>query len=402
MAPRPGKGERMPLKVTAAQAAAFRLQRQHLQRGRSADAYALRRSADAGRAKPSAGRSVVDVVRDSAGIQAQVQSAAEMAIWTRRRQTTREEVRRALWETRELVKTSAMRLTLHLIPAADHAVYIEAMRPASRAVLARWQRRLKITAAHVQIMIETVLEALADGALPQQELVARAKRRAPKGMRAWLDHAWSAVRPAVVEGAIVYGPPRGAEATFVRVDLWLGPQPAMTVDAARAELLRRFLRAFGPATAHDFAKWSGMRVTETRTVVAALEPELTPVSVDGAAGWILSGDVDVLRRATLDADAVRLLGPFDSLLLAHATKEHLVDARFYKRVYRPQGWISAVVLRGSTIIGTWTQTTEGKRIAIDVELFRRESAAVRRAIEDEVDTLSAFVGAPAAARIVSI
>ena len=375
--------ERPALRVTAAQAAAFRLQRHHLTP-----------------AQPNA--SIVEVVRGSAGIQAQVQSAAEMAIWTRRRETTRAEVRRALWDTRELVKTSAMRLTLHLIPAVDLAVYIEAMRPASRAVLARWQGRLKITATHVRIMIETVLEALADGALPQQELVARAKRRAPKGMRAWLDHAWSAVRPAVIEGAIVYGPPRGAEATFVRVDRWLGRQPGMTVEAARAELLRRFLTAFGPATAHDFAKWSGMRVTETRTVVAGLEPELTAVSVDGAAGWILSADADALRHARLDADAVRLLGPFDSFLLAHATKEHLVDRRFYTRVYRSQGWISAVVLRGSTIIGTWTQAADGKRVTIGVELFGGKPPAVRRALEDEVAALSTFVGAPAAARVVSI
>ncbi|MBW8866398.1 MAG: winged helix DNA-binding domain-containing protein, partial [Acidobacteria bacterium] len=70
-----------------------------------------------------------------------MQSAAEMGIWTRRRETTREDVRRALWQTRELVKTSAMRLTLHVIPAADLAVYVEAMRPTSSAVLARWQGR---------------------------------------------------------------------------------------------------------------------------------------------------------------------------------------------------------------------------------------------------------------------
>jgi len=372
-----------PLRVTAVQAAAFRLQRHHLSAGPT-------------------NASIVDVVRDSAGIQAQVQSAAEMAIWTRRRETRREDVRRALWDTRELVKTSAMRLTLHLIPAADLAVYIEAMRPASRAVLARWQRRLKITAAHVRIMIDTVLDALDAGALPQQELVARAKRRAPKGMRAWLDHAWSAVRPAVIEGAIVYGPPRGAEATFVRVDRWLGAQPLLTVETARAELLRRFVRGFGPATAHDFAKWSGINVSESRAVVAALEPELTRVSVDGAAGWILSADADMLTRRTLDAGAVRLLGPFDSFLLAHATKEHLVDAKFYKRVYRAQGWISAVVVRGTTIVGTWTQTTEGRRTTVAVELFRREPAAVRRAIEDEIAALSAFLGAPATMRVVSI
>ena len=139
---------------------------------------------------------LVDAVRATAGIQAQVQSSAEMAIWTRRRATTRDDVRRALWETRDLVKTSAMRLTLHLIPARDFAVYIAAMRPYSMATLARWHARMGAKTEHVRAMIDTVVESLAGGALTQQELIARAKTRAGKGVRAWLDHAWSAVRPA--------------------------------------------------------------------------------------------------------------------------------------------------------------------------------------------------------------
>jgi len=390
------------VQVTAAQAAAFRLARQHLAGVRPAHAFApppagarsrsAKGAADNPGAKVSGERSVVDVVRDSGGIQAQVQSAAELSIWTRRRETTRADIRRALWDTREIVKTSALRMTLHLIPARDLAVYVAATRPSARAKLALWQRRLKITSEDVRRLIDTLLDSLGDGALTQQELVAQAKQRAHKGMRAWLEHAWIPVRPAVIEGAIVYGPPRGAEATFVRADRWLGPQAVVAVDAARAELLKRFLRAFGPATAHDFAKWSGIKVTEARTMVDALAHELTEVSVGGASGWIASDDVETLRRSALDSGAVRLLGPFDSLLLAHAAKEHLVDAAFYKRVYRPQGWISAVVLRGTTIVGTWTQKNEGRTIALDIDLFGRPSAAIRRALEEEAEAISAFLG----------
>ena len=343
---------------------------------------------------------LVDAVRATAGIQAQVQSSAEMAIWTRRRATTRDDVRRALWETRDLVKTSAMRLTLHLIPARDFAVYIAAMRPYSMATLARWHARMGAKTEHVRAMIDTVVESLAGGALTQQELIARAKTRAGKGVRAWLDHAWSAVRPAVIDGAIVYGPPRGAAATFVRADTWLGPQSAPSVDAARIELLGRFVSAFGPATAHDFAKWSGIKVSDARRSVDAARGGLTQVSVDGVPGWIREADARELAASELDADAVRLLGPFDSFLLAHATKEHLVAASAYKRVYRPQGWISAVVLRGGQIIGVWTMRSAGKTIAIDVELFGRASAAVRRAIAREVDEMSAFLGAATFARFV--
>ena len=84
--------------MTAAQVAAFRLARHHLSgEGRS---------------------SLVSVCRDVGGIQAQVMSAAELSLWTRRRETRRADVQAALWQRRELVKTTCMRMTLHLIPRA--------------------------------------------------------------------------------------------------------------------------------------------------------------------------------------------------------------------------------------------------------------------------------------------
>lgn len=371
---------RLEVRVTASQAGAFRLARQGLASG-------------------AAALPLVDVVRASGGIQAQVMSAAEMSIWTRRRATSRADIQKALWETRDLVRTSAMRLTLHVIPADDLPVYISAIKDTAAATLARWHARVGATPRHVVALIDTVVASLDDGEpMTQQELIARAKKKAGAGVRAWLDHAWSAVSPAVIEGLIVYGPPRGSAATFVRTDKWLGRQKPVDGETARVELLRRFLAAFGPATPHDFAKWSGLKTSEARRLVGAAGDVLAGVSVDGAPGWILREDVAALERSRLDPGAVRLLGAFDSLLLAHATKEQLVAPRFYKRVYRPQGWISPVVLRGGTIVGVWFSETIGRRATIRVELFGSGSAALRRAIDEEAEAIGAFLGTPCQVR----
>src|SRR5262245_25130281 len=227
---------------TAAQAAAFRLARQHLVAGgRTEDAPGSRHLAPGTRHLAPGTPSLASVCGDTAGIQAQVMSAAEIGLWTRRRGTTRDEIRQALWTTRELVKTSPLRFTLHLIPSADFAVYITAMKPTALALVHRIAARLRAAPADVDVVNDAVVEALRDGPKTQQELIAHAKTVASPRMRLWLKLAWSAVRPAVVEGLICYGPPRGAEATFVRVDQWLPPQPRIDVERARAELLRRVL-----------------------------------------------------------------------------------------------------------------------------------------------------------------
>jgi hypothetical protein len=371
-----------PKSFSADQVAAFRLARHHLTRS------ALQ--------EPS----LVDVCRDVGGIQAQVMSAAELSLWTRRRQTKRDEVRAALWTRRELVKTTSMRRTLHLLPARDFPMYIAAMRDWSMGQTQNLLARIGASPKHIETMIDVVMNALADGPKTQQQLIARAKEKAERGMRVWLKYAWSAMRPAILEGLIVYGPPRGAETTFVRTDQWLqrplvsALRRTSSLDAheARIELARRFLTAFGPATHRDFTKWSGLPTSVTRPIFEQLSSDMVAVSVDGEASFILRRDLKSLAGARLDRSA-KLLPSFDSFLLAHSTKDHLVDPRFYKRVYRNQGWLSPVVIAGGRIVAVWFLEERAKAFTVDVQPFGALDAKVRRGLEAEAEALGTFLGA---------
>jgi uncharacterized protein YcaQ len=374
----------MKTTFTGAQAAGFRLRRQHLQPSKQ---IPRARCPD----------TVVDICRDTAGIQAQVMSAAEMSIWTRGRTITRDDIRAALWTRREVVKTSAMRFTLHLVPADDFATYIAALKPSAYGIINRVFTRLSARPDDVQAVIQSVVDALADGPKTQQELVAVAARTPSKGVRAWLKLAWSAVRPAVVQGLVVYGPSKGGEVTFVRTDKWLPPQPVIATDDARAALMRKFLAAFGPATPHDFAKWSGIPIGDAKRVLQSIADDTIAVTVDGAPGWVLRHHVDELRESRLD-DTIRLLPAFDTLLLAHATKEHIVDLKYYKRVYRPQAWISPVVLAGGRIVAVWFPKTRGKRVEVDVQPFTPLPRRIRDAVAEETAALGAFLGVDAQVR----
>jgi hypothetical protein len=361
------------LKFTADRVAAFRLARHHLTG--APERVALR-----------------DICRDVGGIQAQVMSAAELSLWTRRRKTTREEVRAALWTTRELVKTTSMRRTLHLLPSRDFSMYIAAMRDWSMAQTHSLLARIGASPAHVDTMIAVVMDALADGPKTQQDLIARAKIKAEKGMRTWLQFAWSAMRPAILEGLIVYGQPRGAEATFVRVDQWLPKQKTIAAADAQIELARRFLAAFGPATHRDFTKWSGLPTSVTKHVFDRLGNDLAVVTVDGEQGFILRRDLDDLAAAKPDVSP-KLLPAFDTFLLAHSTKDHLVEPRFYKRVYRNQGWLSPVVIVRGRILAIWFLEERAKAFTVYVQPFEALDTKVRRGIAQEAEALGAFVGA---------
>jgi hypothetical protein len=319
-------------------------------------------------------------------------SAAELSLWTRRRQTSRADVKAALWTTRALVKTTSMRRTLHLLPSQDYAMYISAMRDWSMSQTENLLARIGASRKHVGTMIDVVMDALADGPKTQQDLLARAKVRAEKGMRLWLKYAWSAMRPAILEGLIVYGEPRGAEATFVRVDHWLPAQKKIDAAAAQRELAARFLSAFGPATHRDFTKWSGLPTSVTKPVFDELGSSLERVAVDGEPCVILRRDLAELAASRLDPSP-RLLPAFDTFLLAHATKDHLVAPRFYKRVYRNQGWLSPVVIVGGRIVAIWFLEERAKAFTLDVQPFGTLDANVRRGLAAEAEALGVFLGA---------
>ena len=376
----------MKTTFTAAQAAAFRLGRHHLGPTTTNDQQPT--------TKDQRPTSIEALCRDTGGIQAQVMSQAEIALWTRARDLTRSDIQSALYERREIVKTAALRLTLHLISARDFPAYVTALKPAFTVYMQRQFARLGAKPAQVDAMMTTVMDALQDGPRTQQELIALARRRAGPKMRLWLKYAWSAVRPLVIEGLICYGPPRGGQVTFVRVDQWLPKRPAIDIAEARVTLVRRFLGAFGPASASDFSRWCAMRVTAARPLFDSMRDELVQVSVDGASGWMLRRDRAELADSTLDVRSPRLLPAFDSFILAHATKEHLIDRKHYKRVWRSQGWISPVVLLGGAIVGVWFPKTSGKTCTLEVDLFDRQPRSIRDGIEREAEALSAFVGTP--------
>ena len=369
--------------VSPAQVAAFRLARHHL--------------------VSPAGSDPVAVCRDVCGMQAQLMPAAKMNIAARTHGVSPARIEAALWRERTLVKTLCMRQTVHLLPAADFPVYAAAVRRSRVAAVVRIMERFGITPGDRKTLLETILESLASGPVPHLELTARVRPRVSRRVRAWMDRVWNANRLALVEGLICYGPDRGQEVTFVRVDQWLSaPAPIAEAEAQRL-LLRNFLRAYGPASVQDFSKWSGIPVAEARGPWESLADELAEVRISGRPAWLLRADLKVLRASALEGSAVSLLAAFDPYLLAHAQKDHLIEPRHYKRVYRSLGLISPVVLVDGRVAGIWRHSPgKAGRLSIFVELFARAGSALRERMEQQALRHGEFLGRVAEIRFVRL
>jgi len=317
------------------------------------------------------------------GLHAQVMSSAELALWARVEDLEPDAVASALWEERTLVKTWAMRGTLHLLPAAELSLWITALRTRiERHFLNRARQKwFGFTREEALELIEAIGKAL-DG----RELT-RAELAAAVGDERLLESWGSMLKPAAAAGKLVFAPNEGQKVRFTRPD-WSPEDP----EAALAEATRRYLGAGGPVTREDLARWWGGSPAEGGRMLKLLGDDVAPVTIAGA-------PMLMLREHAADAAAaeplrsVRLLPGFDQYVLAatlHA--EELMPGPFKARVHRPQGWISPVLLVGGRMAGVWRHERKGKRLLVDIEPFASVPKWARTAAAAEAERLAGFLG----------
>jgi Winged helix DNA-binding domain len=354
--------------VTNAREAAFRLTRNHLT------------------ARLPRG-SLVEVARRLGGLHAQVMSSADISLWTRIRGHRPEDLPRALWEERTLVKTWLLRGTLHLVPADDLPVFCSALD--SRGQYDNvWLRYHSVTARDMERLIDAIGESL-DRPRTRRELADAVRKRVGVRIAKRLESGWGEfLKPAARRGVLCFGPSNGQTVTFVRPDVWLNSWREMKLEEAQVELLRRFLGAYGPATRDDFEHWIGVGGMGRRLRPAweALGGELVEIEPKR---FLLARDVEALERARASR-AVRLLPAFDPYLIPKPPRTYLLQrVKEPDRIYRGQGWITPVVLQGGRAVGVWPWKRRGAKLEVSLEPL----APLTDTVEREAASLARYLGA---------
>lgn len=329
---------------------------------------------------PRTSEPAAQIVGRCAGIQAQVHSAAVLAVAQRRRAPKPGEVDRALWQYRSIVKTWAMRGTLHLLAADDLPNVVATLRTLHPWTAPSWERYHGVKAAEVEKAREAIGEALDGRVLTREELGAEvAERVRSKRVTERLGSGWGELlKPAAYAGLLIQGPPKDGRVTYTRPDTWLGSWSEPDPAEAGAALARSYLHAHGPARMQDVgAWWARQPASKVKKWFEALRDELVEVNVEGRKSLLLSSNVESLRRQKPNAEA-RLLPAFDQYVLAAARDiEALVPPAHRTDVFRTAGWIAPTVVLGSRIVGTWA--AEGG--TVELQLWERIAA---RELADEI------------------
>jgi Winged helix DNA-binding domain len=347
--------------------------------------------------RPAPRARLLAVVGEVCGVQAQVLGAAELAIGARVDGLGRQDVQAELWQRRGLVKTYGPRGTLHLLPAAELPMWMAALRAIPNHQGAMWYELAGVGQDRVEELVEATGQALDGRRLSRDELAAEVAGRVGGWARDRLASTWGdLLAPAALTGALCFGPSRGVKVTFVRADQWIGGWRREDPRAALLEVLRRYLRAYGPSTPQEFARWFATRPATARELLAELGGEVAEVEVEGQRAWLLAADLEEPFEPA--AGVVRLLPQYDCFVIGSRPREQLLPDAVQARVrgYRRGRWEGAVALStllvDGLVAGIWERRAGRGRVALTVAT-RPLTARQRRLLEAEAARVGAFLGA---------
>ena len=337
-----------------------------------------------------------DVAAAVCGVHAQIITAAELSIGQRLAGAGRDDVRAALWETRELVKTFGPRGTVHLLPTEDLPRWTGALAAVPRP-LPSFDPSVRLAPAQLDEVVAGIGAVLADAELTIDELDAAladevggwaVERCMPAFQELW--PRWrQAVDTAANRGVLCFGPVRDRKVTYTSPQRWspgFAPAPG---PAAVTWLARSYLRSYGPARPEHFAQWLGVAKPWAVTLFETLtsDGEIEPV---GQAGWVVAGDTAFPSEAPR---GLRLLPYFDAYVVgSHPRDQVFPGAAAARAQARRQAGNFPVLLLDGMVGGVWHQKRSGRYVDVTVEPLAELSAARRRDLEAETERIGAFVG----------
>jgi hypothetical protein len=315
-----------------------------------------------------------EAVERLAGMQAQVPKPPFIGLWSRIDGFQREQLAKAIAK-KEVVRGTLMRGTIHLVSRNDYLAWRMPIQP----VLTRGGGRITKDAHDPAPLVATARKFFDAQPCTFEEL----RELFPKGDERLMAYLVRMHLPLVmVPDDSPWSYP--ANSAFAVAETFLGKK--LKASGKPHDLALRYLAAFGPATAKDFERWSGL--TGGRALFEELRPKL--VTFEGERKRELF-DLPDAPRPEEDVEApVRFLPEFDNLLLAHDDRARIISAEHQPRVATKNLRILATFLVDGVVAGIWSIVRKSKSATLEMTPFIKLDKRTQKALEAEGEKLVRF------------
>lgn len=326
------------------------------------------------------------VVRWMGAVQAQDYHQAVWAVGVRMQSATLTDVEAAIAEGR-IIRTWPMRGTIHFVPPEDARWMLDLCGSRMAAGSGGRLAQLDLTEAMLASCEALFIEALSGGKrLTRQEMLQVVSEA---GISTDGQRGYHILWQMAHKGVICLGPMQGKQQTFALLDDWAPQSRDLTRDEALAELVRRFFTSHGPATEKDFARWSGLTLTDTRRGISLTAPELTATTIDNTQYWLAESET-----ALASDTAVHLLPGYDEYVIGYQDRTAVLAAEHAQKIVPGNNGVfqPMIVIKGQ-VAGTWKRSLKRKAMEITLLPFAPLGDFETQVIE-ATRAYSAFMGLP--------
>lgn len=356
-------------------------------------------------------------VAGTCGLQNSPPGAWETAAFCRLKDCTLPQLHQALYQKKELLQAWSIRGVPLIFPTADSDVFLSALIAQDGEEPWIYTKGIGLALDHLGMsfaellpLVESAAEYLEDHTIKSKEELDRVLAQLiAEQLPAQKQSLWNApsmygapdrqtvggaavsflLRPCSFKGLVVFGEREGISPTFTSPLRWLGHRLAPSAQGT-AELARRFLHAYGPATPRAFADWLGSTPAQAKRLWRQIEEELEPVTAAGKKAFILQADRESFRRADTE-ESLLLLGPHDPYLDIRDRAILLEDTAAQRQVWRTVG-NPGVILKGRKIIGIWKTRTQREKLSVTTTLWEPLSSPEQRELERQMEGYASFRG----------
>ncbi len=331
--------------------------------------------------------SALNALERLVGLQAQVTKPPYIGLWTRLSSFHHDDLTQLL-ESRQAVRATMMRSTLHVMATEDYLLLRPALQPAlTRALHGFFSKSAKnIDAEQFTVAMQAYVQE---------------QPRTFVEMRSKLTELFPNTDPALMAYVVrthlplVQIHPGGTwnftgSPAHAFAEAWLSRPFSDPAESTRV-LILRYLAAFGPATVKDIQAWSGL--TRLQPTVDALKSELCTFRDEQ--GNLLYDLPDSLRPSADVAAPLRFIPEFDNLVLSHAERRRIVRDAYRPLFIVPPGRVLATFLVDGFVSGTWKTERTPDVARLIITPFEPLADNIRDGLTEEAQRLLYFVEADA-------
>ena len=343
------------------------------------------------------------MARDIVGLHSTDPATVFVAAWARMKNADVASIERELYDDRSLVRVLVMRRTAFVLPPDLAAIALAACARSVGQVQrkqlvqrieksgvakdgATWlhkQEELAFNAVAARTSATAVQVSHDVPLLKHHLLLAEGTRN-----EARVSLTPFILRLLAVDGRLMRGRPRGGwlstQWSWSTTESWLGEAlTEWTIHAAQAELVRRWLKAFGPATVDDLRWWTGWTLGEVRRALTEVAP--VEVELDGVTGIALSDDLGPTRRPEPFAS---LLAGLDPTVMGWAGRDWYLGA-YRSALFDRSGNAGPTIWWDGRVVGGWAQRPDGEIVLRLLEDIGRDA---RTAVDSEAERLRVWLG----------